>query len=159
MDKMSRWGIGPIFATLSIMYSLVMILLSQYYYPLFKIGFIQNHILFSVGVVLIGIGIPFYIISSIGVMKAYNSDKLITSGIYRCCRHPLYGSWVIFIVPGTILLINSWIGLTVPLFMYFLLRVLVKKEELYLEKRFGAEYLKYKDKVPCILPYGLFIKN
>ena len=66
---------------------------------------------------------------------------------------------LIFIVPGTILLINSWIGLTVPLFMYFLLRVLVKKEELYLEKRFGAGYLKYKDKVPCILPYGLLLKN
>jgi len=136
-----------------------MTVISRYYHLLFKIEFIQEYILFLAGIILIVIGIPFYIISARVVMKAYNADELITGSIYRFCRHPLYASWVIFIVPGIVLLINSWIALTVPIFMYILLCILVKKEELYLENRFGTEYLKYKNKVPCILPYGLFFKK
>jgi len=53
-----------------------------------------------------------------------------------------------------VLLVNSWIGLTAPLFMYFLLRRLVIREETYLEEVFGSEYAEYKKKVPCILPFG-----
>ena len=53
-----------------------------------------------------------------------------------------------------VLLANSWIGLTAPLFMYFLLRKLVTKEEIYLENIFGSEYIEYKKGVPCILPFG-----
>lgn len=109
-------------------------------------------------IVLIAVGIPFYIISEVVVMKAYNADRLITGNIFKCCRHPLYASWVVFIGPGVVLLLNSWIDLTTPIFMYTILRILVKKEELYLENRFGTEYLRYKNKVPCILPYGLLLK-
>ncbi len=159
MKRMSRWGIGPMFAALSILYGLVSIVISLYYHPLFKIGFIQGQTLLIAGIVLIVIGIPFFIISVIALTKAYNSDKLITGSVYRCCRHPLYASWIVFIVPGAALIFNSWICLTTPIFMYFLARILVKKEEIYLENRFGAEYLKYKNKVPCILPYGLFLKK
>jgi protein-S-isoprenylcysteine O-methyltransferase Ste14 len=87
-------------------------------------------------------------------MRAYNAGELITGGVYRCCRHPVYSSWVVFIVPGIALLVGSWIGLTTPIFMYFILRVLVKIEEAYLENLFGSKYLEYKKKVPCILPIG-----
>lgn len=90
-------------------------------------------------------------------MRAYNADALVTNGIFRCCRHPLYASWVVFIVPGIVLLANSWIGLTTPVVMYFLLRSLVKAEERYLESVFGSDYLDYKSVVPCILPYGWMV--
>jgi protein-S-isoprenylcysteine O-methyltransferase Ste14 len=66
---------------------------------------------------------------------------------------------VVFIVPGIVILANSWIGLTTPIFMYFLLRKLVVKEEVYLESIFGDEYVDYKTKVSCILPYGKIRKN
>ena len=91
-------------------------------------------------------------------MKAYNSDSLVTRGIYGCCRHPLYSAWVVFIVPGIVLLVNSWIGLTAPFFMYLLLRKLVIQEEIYLERMFGPKYIDYKIKTPCILPFGYLKK-
>ncbi|MBN2385104.1 isoprenylcysteine carboxylmethyltransferase family protein [bacterium] len=151
-EKMSRWGIGPIFASLSIGYGIVILLTSRYFYPFFRISIVPQWLLSAIGSILLLIGIPFFLISVRTVTNAYNSDSLVTNGIYKCCRHPLYSAWVVFIVPGTVLLVNSWLGLTVPLFMYVLLRKLVIKEEMYLEQVFGSEYREYKNKTPCILP-------
>jgi protein-S-isoprenylcysteine O-methyltransferase Ste14 len=153
-QKMSRWGIGPILILFLVGYVLIMLAINRYYYPYFQIEFIPYHYLKILGVALIAIGILFYLISAVKVMQAYNADRLVTDGIYRCCRHPLYASWVVFILPGIVLLVNSWIILTTPLFAYFILRILVQKEEIYLESVFGSEYRDYKEKVPCILPYG-----
>jgi protein-S-isoprenylcysteine O-methyltransferase Ste14 len=154
-EKMSRWGIGPIFASLSIGYGMIMLVISRHFQPVFQIDFVPYWFLSIFGIALIVVGVPFFIISVKTVMRAYNADKLVTDRIFRCCRHPLYASWVVFIVPGIVLLVNSWIGLTTPIFMYLILRKLVTKEEVYLESVFGSEYLNYKKKVPCILPYGL----
>ena len=153
-EKMSRWGVGPIFAFLSISYGLISLAVSRYFYPLFRIDFVPYGFLAVLGVVLVLFGFVFFIISVKTVMRAYNANKLVTGGIFRCCRHPLYASWVVFIVPGIVFLANSWLGLTAPVLMYVILRILVKKEELYLERVFGSEYLEYKKKVPCILPFG-----
>ena len=158
-QRMSIWGIGPSFVILSIGYSIIMFLLTYYFYPIFQINIKIHHILIILGIILIIFGIPFFIISAITINRAYNNNRLVTTGIYQCCRHPLYASWVVFIVPGIVLLSGSWIGLTVPIFMYIILHILVQKEETYLEKLFGNEYLLYKKKVPCILPYGYFIKK
>ena len=153
-EKMSRWGVGPTFASLSIGYWLVTLAISRYFHPVFQIGPVPHWLLFVPGEVLMAIGVPFYIISARVVMRAYNADKLVTDGVYRYCRHPLYASWVVFIIPGFVLLLNSWIALTTPIFMYFVLHRLVRKEETYLERVFGSEYLGYKKNVPCILPTG-----
>jgi protein-S-isoprenylcysteine O-methyltransferase Ste14 len=88
-------------------------------------------------------------------MRAYDADELVTDGVYRYCRHPLYASWVVFIGPGIALLLESWLALTTAIFMYLLLRILVKKEEAYLETIFGSRHREYKKKVRCIMPYGV----
>lgn len=151
---MSIFGIGPVFASLSIFYGLLVSIISRHYDPIFRITILPQYLLSALGSVLLLMGIPFLIVSIASVFKAYHSDSLMTHGIYKCCRHPVYSSWVVFIAPGIVLWANNWLGLTVPVFMYFLLGKLVKKEEDYLEQRFGAEYLDYKKKTPCILPYG-----
>lgn len=153
---MSRWGIGPIFTFMSIAYSIIIFSLDRLFYPLFQIEIIPSLALIIPGTLLIVVGIPFFIISVVKISRAYNTNTLVTNGIFRCCRHPLYASWTVFIVPGIILLFKSWIGLTIPIFMYFLLLILVKKEEDYLIRIFGSDYLEYKRRVPCILPYGCF---
>jgi protein-S-isoprenylcysteine O-methyltransferase Ste14 len=151
---MSRWGIGPVFALLSILYGLITLFISHYFYPDFRMDVIPYRLLSITGVILIIIGFPFFIISAATVTRAYNSDKLVIDGIFRYCRHPLYASFVVFIVPGIAILMNSWPALTTPIAMYFILRLLVIKEESYLESVFGSEYLEYKKRVPCIMPFG-----
>lgn len=158
-ETMSRWGVGPVFASLSIGYGMVMMAISLYFWPAFTIPFVPYRLLCTLGIVLILVGIPFFVISVVTVMRAYNANELVTDGVFRWCRHPLYASWVVFIVPGIVLLVNSWLGLTTPVFMYFLLYKLVGKEEDYLESLFGSTYLEYTQRVPCILPYGLLKKQ
>ena len=155
MERISRWGIGPVFAVLSLLYGLITIIISSYFYPRFQIEIVPGSVLIGVGFAFIAVGVPFFIASARGVMRAYNADRLITGGTFRFCRHPLYASWAVFIVPGIVLAYQSWIGLTTPVFMYIIMRILVKKEETYLENRFGAEYANYRARVPCILPYGV----
>ncbi len=158
-EKMSRWGIGPIFASLSIGYGAIMLITNRYFQPVLQIDSIPSWVKSFLGVTLLVVGVPFFIISVKTVTRAYNADNLVTDGIFRCCRHPLYASWVVFIVPGIVLFINSWIVFTTPIFMYLVLCKLVKKEEIYLESVFGSEYFQYKAKTPCIFPYGLMKRN
>jgi len=155
---MSRWGIGVIFAPVSLAYGMFTLALTYIFKPLFNLDFIPSTIRIIIGLLFLVIGIPFFISSVVAVSRAYNADKLVCSGIFRCSRHPLYASWVFFLVPGIVFLCNSWIGLTTPLFMYILLKNLVRKEEIYLENRFGSKYIEYKKKTPCILPIGFLYK-
>ncbi len=156
--KMSMWGTSPIFTVLSICYGTVIVVISCCFYPFFQIKFLPYWLLVIPGIFLIAIGIPFFIVSAKMVTLAYKADELVTNGVYRCCRHPLYASWVFFIIPGISLLVNSWIWLTIPVFMYFILCKLVKKEEIYLESVFGSEYLHYKQRIPCLFPIGYLKK-
>ncbi|MBN1823030.1 MAG: isoprenylcysteine carboxylmethyltransferase family protein [Endomicrobiales bacterium] len=153
-EKMTRWGIGPLFAFLSVSYGLITVSATYLFKPFFEIGIVPHRVLVIAGSFAMATGIVFFIRAAAAVHSAYNAGVLVTDGVYRFCRHPLYAAWVVLIVPGIALVMNSWLGLTVPVFMYALLCVLVKREEQYLENKFGGTYLEYKNRVPIILPLG-----
>jgi protein-S-isoprenylcysteine O-methyltransferase Ste14 len=105
------------------------------------------------GIFLAMIGIPIYLISGITICKYFHEGELATKGIYGYVRHPIYGTWIVFIIPGIVLLINSLIGLTVPIFMYVVFKILIVKEDQYLEDKFGEEFYNYKKRVGEIFPH------
>lgn len=150
---MSRFGVGPVWLVISVVYIACAKFLFFQNQEFFSIPVIPYGIIAVAGIVLLVIGVPFYMIAGITGMRAYNEGKLCTSGIYGLCRHPIYAAWVVFIVPGVMLLMNSWIGLTAIPVMYISLRMLVLKEELYMEEKFGDEYRAYKKKVFAIFPF------
>lgn len=108
----------------------------------------------TLGTLLIVLGLIVMISGGATVMHAYNQDTLCTRGICGVCRHPIYAAWVVFLVPGIALLLNSWITLAAVPVLYVALRWFVRDEEAYLERRFGDEYRAYKRRVPAILPLG-----
>lgn len=158
-EKMSILGIGKHFVFFSILYGFIAFVLKYYFNPSFQIKLFPISFLYILGSILIAVGVAFYITSVFFLTKAFRSNKLVTTGPYSICRHPLYTSWVIFIVPGVCLLMKSWILLTIPIFMYIILSNLIKKEEIYLENVFGAEYNDYQKNIPLILPYGFLKSN
>ncbi len=154
--KMTFWGVGPKYALFSALYCSFVVALSKYTGPFFEIPFVPYYILKTTGITLIITGLPFYIISLVTIKRAYTADSLVTEGPFGICRNPVYAAWVVFFVPGIMFLLNSWIGLSAPFVMYFIILMLVKEEEEYLESVFGHEYLEYKEQVPIILPIGWF---
>jgi protein-S-isoprenylcysteine O-methyltransferase Ste14 len=74
-------------------------------------------------------------------------QALITSGIFGVTRNPLYIGWTCLYL-GAATLLNAWwaIVLLVPVAI-IIDRAVVRKEEDYLERRFGSVYLDYKRKV------------
>jgi protein-S-isoprenylcysteine O-methyltransferase Ste14 len=106
------------------------------------------------GIFLIVLGLPYYVLSARAVLRAFAAGKLVTDGVYGICRHPLYGSWIVFIVPGIELLLHSWFGLTTSIAMYATLRALARREEAYLADKFGESYRQYRARVPFVLPVG-----
>lgn len=75
------------------------------------------------------------------------ASALVTSGPYRITRNPMYvGMAALF--AGLAFAFGTLLALLVlPLVLVLIDRVVIAREEPYLERRFGAEYVAYKRRV------------
>lgn len=86
------------------------------------------------------------------LIKHIKERKLITTGVYAWVRNPLY-TGITFIVAGFIFFENNLFLLTLIIFFWGIMTLLVKIEEKPLEKIFGEEYRSYKLKVNRCIPF------
>ena len=79
--------------------------------------------------------------------------KLITEGIYSWVRNPMLLGWLIMLF-GLGILLNSFslIFIFTPLFILLNILYLKTIEEKEMEKKFGEDYLRYKESVPLFIP-------
>ena len=79
--------------------------------------------------------------------------KLVTTGLYSRVRNPMLLGWFILLF-GLGILLNSISLLFIFFPLFILLNVLYLKtiEEKEMEKKFGRQYLKYKESVPMFIP-------
>ena len=153
---MTRWGVGPKIFLLTVVYSALIWIITRVSPDIFsfwKDGPLAR-VRFWAGAVLIPLGLVQWIVSAATVMRGFTEGRLCTGGVYRLCRHPLYSSWAVFIVPGIALVIGNWLAFTVSLFICAVLKRLVRAEEDYLEAKFGEDYRNYRNRTPQILPLG-----
>lgn len=81
-----------------------------------------------------------------------NNHRLITTGIYRKIRHPMYLSFYMWAI-GQALLITNWLAGPLGLFAFALIYSFrVESEEQQLLDRFGKEYELYQKKTGRLLP-------
>jgi protein-S-isoprenylcysteine O-methyltransferase Ste14 len=151
-QKMTRWGIGPKFTFMSIVYSIIIAVLHFVFLPDLTFVLIYRPLNIVLGTILIITGIPVFVLPACTIDRYFHQGKLCTKGVYSYIRHPIYGAWIVCIVPGLVLIIGSIIGITIPIFMYCLFRLLIVKEERYLEEHFGDEYRAYKKNVGALFP-------
>ncbi len=86
------------------------------------------------------------------VVKASSKQTLVTSGVYRMARHPIYlGEILVYLsIP---MIFSSFYGI-IPVFVLIpssLYRI--KVEEKALSSHFGQEYAEYKKRTKKIVPY------
>ncbi|MFX0018691.1 MAG: methyltransferase family protein [Promethearchaeota archaeon] len=150
-DEISIYGVGPKM-TLTLVPFIVLLGILNFIFssvsqlPIYQIWMIP------LGIVLIIIGVFIFIKSEILLRKAYNASELLVTGFYGHMRHPMYGSVILLIIPGIVIIINSWILYFLPFVFYIIFRIFIIQEENYCLKKFGEKYIHYKKNVHAIFP-------
>lgn len=126
----------------------------------FPLGFPLNYMFPAFGLLFIGLGlilmvktISLFATVGKGTLAPWTpAKKLVILGPYRHVRNPMI-SGVFFVLIGEALLLGS-----IALFAWFIVFVIINlvyiplSEERGLERRFGKEYLFYKENVPRWIP-------
>lgn len=96
------------------------------------------------GMVLLAAAIGFFRLKRTTVNPTKKPDKLVTDGIYRFSRNPMYLG-MLLILAGFPLVTDSVIGLVFP-FIFFLImnQSVIPREERMVQGVFGDEYLQYR---------------
>lgn len=82
-----------------------------------------------------------------------NADhRLVTNGLYRVVRHPMYASFLVLGI-GQALLLANWIaGLSGLASLGLLIALRLPREEAMMIEQFGDEYRGYQRRVGAIVP-------
>ena len=80
------------------------------------------------------------------------SERLITSGIYRFVRHPQNLGWGLLLLGGA-LLGRSGVALALTGLYMLTCAIWLPVEESALERRFGSAYRRYRACTPALIPF------
>ena len=75
------------------------------------------------------------------------STRIVSHGLYRFTRNPMYIGFALWTLALTILVDSVWTLLAIPIGLVLIDRIVITREESYLERKFGEEYLNYKRRV------------
>jgi protein-S-isoprenylcysteine O-methyltransferase Ste14 len=153
--RLSRFGIGPMIAVPSLLLIIAVVLADARWPHVFVISSLPQ-IVPVFGVVLMACGVGMWAVGAVAAMRAYDSDRLVTSGVYALVRHPMYGGWITLGFPGLALILKSWLMLVTPLIAYAIFKRMIHREDEYLEQRFGQAYRDYRNQVNEVLPLPRF---
>lgn len=76
-----------------------------------------------------------------------STPEIISMGVYRFTRNPMYLSMGLLQGGLGVLLANAWVVLLVPVTWTTIGLIAIRHEEAYLEAKFGAAYVDYKASV------------
>jgi protein-S-isoprenylcysteine O-methyltransferase Ste14 len=151
-QRLSRFGVGPWLSAAMIATGAAAGFATYAWPDVCVLGFIPYDAVAPLGWAFIVAGAALWAAGLIAVHRAYNSDRLVTSGAFAVVRHPVYAAWLTLMLPGITLLTRSWPVALVPVAVYLVFKRMIRTEDEYLTKRFGQEYLDYRSRVNEVLP-------
>ena len=84
--------------------------------------------------------------TTVNPIKFKKVNKLVTSGIYKYSRNPIYLGKILIIISTTVFYLNYYSMITPLIFYFWINRFQIKREEVFLKEKFGKEYLLYCSK-------------
>jgi len=81
------------------------------------------------------------------VIPTRPTTAIVTSGPYRFSRNPLYASLALLYAGFPLIFGYLWPYTFLPLVLFLIVRLVIEREERYLERKFGADYTRYRDAV------------
>jgi protein-S-isoprenylcysteine O-methyltransferase Ste14 len=117
-------------------------------------SFFKSPVSGAIGVILILASLFFLIRSLLQFLSSRNTlitikaaSSLQTKGIYSYTRNPMYVGLALVYLGLTCFIGNWWNVILLPLLLFLIQWFVIRKEEAYLEREFGADYNEYKKRV------------
>ncbi|HEV2852022.1 MAG TPA: methyltransferase [Thermoanaerobaculia bacterium] len=106
----------------------------------------------SVVLLLPGLGLTFWSLwlflrARTSPLPMRPATALVRSGPYRWTRNPMYLGLLLLYLGVALLFDVTWALVLAPLVVLLVGRLVIRREERYLEERFGAEYRRYQGEV------------
>lgn len=117
--------------------------------PALSIAFFASSL---VALVLASIGVAFALLGVLEFRSAGTtvdpripdqSSSLVTNGVYRISRNPMYVGFLLMLVGWGVFLCNIVSFLLLPFFVMYMNRFQITPEERYMLEKFGHEYRQY----------------
>jgi protein-S-isoprenylcysteine O-methyltransferase Ste14 len=116
-------------------------------------AFFQSEAISWVGVLLCLAGLFLLFLSLVSFGKSFrigidqdHADELVTTGVFRLSRNPIYVAFWIFLL-GQFLVFPNWILLVYLIAAAWLFNRQVLREEEYMRNHYGKQYLDYSQRV------------
>ncbi len=111
------------------------------------IGFALGGLGIISGALLIRGGFREMLAAKTNVNPTLPATTIVTEGPYRYTRNPLYLGMTLLYIGITFLANAFWAVLLLPVVLVVMVYGVMKREEQYLEQKFGEQYLSYKARV------------
>jgi|WetSurSiteA1Bulk_404760.scaffolds.fasta_scaffold00237_11 protein-S-isoprenylcysteine O-methyltransferase Ste14 len=152
MQKLNFMGAGPKIGGIGLPWLAGAIVISVLYKKTFLFSGHWSKLLLVAGIIIAAAGFIFYLLTARLLLNGLRNTKLITSGTYYCCRNPLYAAFILMIVPGLSLMLNSWLILTASVITYVVFKISIRSEYEEMESFFGEQYRLYAKDTPELIP-------
>lgn len=86
-------------------------------------------------------------------LEVREGHNLVSQGVYKLIRHPMYTAIWVWCVVQPLLLQNYIAGFTGPIAFAILYFLRINKEEQMMVDQFGQQYLDYKKRTKRLIPY------
>ena len=134
---------------------IVLVLIVSIYFSSKKIDLINIPLQLEISIFILSAGILIFVNPVLQFIKSKTTvnpiqfeevNKLVTSGIFKYSRNPMYLGMMMIVLSTSIFYLNIYSILTPLLFILWINKFQIKREEEFLIEKFGDEYLSYKKK-------------
>jgi protein-S-isoprenylcysteine O-methyltransferase Ste14 len=150
---LSPTGVGPPIMAGQLSLLAVAIVANRYWPEATRILSPSSLLLRVAGALFIAAGVVLWALTLLKFLRDFPRGELITTGPYRWCRHPLYASFVLFVVPGIGLITQTWTILLAALSGVALTSALIPREERAMDRAFGAAWRDYRAHTSRLIPF------
>ncbi|MCO4320763.1 methyltransferase family protein [Aliidiomarina quisquiliarum] len=104
-------------------------------------------VLLGVGVVLLSAKQVIAARTTLDPRKPQKTRRLVTQGLFRYSRNPIYAGLLLLLLGLAVLLANAVAFILLPFYVLYMSRFQIQPEERFMRRKFGKEYEIYFTKV------------
>jgi len=101
-------------------------------------------LVFASGIVVFGLARKEFLAAATPIAGSRPATELVTSGVFRFSRNPIYVSFILLYSSVFFWTQILWLLLTLLFPLAVVDRIVIPREEKYMQSKFGGEYLNYR---------------